>query len=237
VRDRLHMPAIRYGIDGRGSIDAMLQDSATTSATEEASHEDSELAVAQLPAEQGSPTDLIPKVEAVLISRSRPIPAEAMAKGLGLLDSEASAAVKKAALGAITQAVEALNKAYEATERAFRIETVAGGLRLVTLPEYGSTVAAFLNQETSSKLSRPAIETLAIIAYRQPVTRADIEAIRGVACGEVLRGLLERRLIAVTGRSEELGRPMLYGTTKQFLDAFGLASLADLPAREDGLKV
>jgi segregation and condensation protein B len=215
----------------------MLQDSAPINASDERSPDDSATAIGQLPAAPGSLADLIPKVEAVLISRSRPIPAEAMAKGLGLCDSESSSAIRKAALQTITSAVATLNQAYESTERAFRIEPVAGGLRLVTLPQYGSTVAAFLNQETNSKLSRPAIETLAIIAYRQPVTRADIEAIRGVACGEVLRGLLERRLIAVTGRSEELGRPMLYGTTKQFLDAFGLASLADLPAREDGLKV
>lgn len=84
-----------------------------------------------------------------------------------------------------------------------------------------------------SRLTPAALETLAIIAYRQPVLRADLEAIRGVACGEVLRGLLERRLVRIVGRAEELGRPMLYGTTKEFLQIFGLGSLKDLPKSED----
>jgi segregation and condensation protein B len=180
--------------------------------------------------------DLAPLIEAVLVSRSRPVGAEALARGLGLLGSEGEgASERKAALAGVGKAIDSLNEAYQASGRSFRIEQVAGGYRVVTLPKFGSTVASFLGQDTTPRLSRPAIETLAIIAYRQPITRADIEAIRGVACGEVLRGLLERRLIAVTGRAEELGRPMLYGTTKQFLDAFGLASIDDLPAREDGL--
>jgi segregation and condensation protein B len=82
-------------------------------------------------------------------------------------------------------------------------------------------------------LSRAALETLAIIAYRQPITRADLEAIRGVACGEVLRSILEKKLIDIVGRAEELGRPMLYGTTKRFLESFGLASIKDLPNHQD----
>ena len=96
-------------------------------------------------------------------------------------------------------------------------------------PEFGSVVAAFDRNRQSTKLSRASIETLSIIAYRQPITRAQIEAIRGVACGEVLRSLLDRKLIVIKGRAEEIGRPMLYGTTAQFLELFGLASLRDLP--------
>jgi segregation and condensation protein B len=84
-----------------------------------------------------------------------------------------------------------------------------------------------------ARLTPAALETLAIVAYRQPLLRADLEAIRGVACGEVLRGLLDRRLIRIVGRAEELGRPMLYGTTKEFLEVFGLASLKDLPQAKD----
>jgi segregation and condensation protein B len=87
-------------------------------------------------------------------------------------------------------------------------------------------------ERQQARLSQAALETLSIIAYRQPVMRAEIEAIRGVACGEVLRHLLERRLIKIAGRAEELGRPMLYGTTHEFLKVFGLASLEDLPAVE-----
>jgi segregation and condensation protein B len=82
-------------------------------------------------------------------------------------------------------------------------------------------------------LSRAGLESLAIIAYRQPVTRAQLEAIRGVACGEVLRTLMDRRLITIKGRAEELGRPLLYATTKEFLDAFGLSSIKDLPSVGD----
>src|SRR5690606_19235294 len=94
-------------------------------------------------------------------------------------------------------------------------------------------LAALHGLKESHSLSRAAIETLSIIAYRQPVTRATLEAIRGVACGEVLRSLLEKRLIDITGRAEELGRPMLYGTSRRFLEVFGLASIKDLPTPTD----
>jgi segregation and condensation protein B len=136
-------------------------------------------------------------------------------------------------LAVVAGAVDNLNAQYEATGRAFRIEKLAGGYRLMTLPAHRHLLGAFHGQAASTRLSKSAIETLAIIAYKQPITRAKLEAIRGVACGEVLRSLLERRLITVAGRSEELGRAMLYGTTKPFLEAFGLASLADLPAPQD----
>lgn len=137
----------------------------------------------------------------------------------------------------IKAAVASLNLAYEQTARSFRIEAVAGGYRLMTLPQFGQPIAALQGAASQSKLSRPGVETLAIIAYRQPVTRAQLEAIRGVACGEVIKTLLDRRLITIAGRAEELGRPLLYATTKQFLAAFGLSSIKDLPAPgELGLK-
>jgi len=99
----------------------------------------------------------------------------------------------------------------------------------MTLPQYAETLAEFHRSRLSGKLSRASIETLAIIAYKQPITRAQLEAIRGVSCGEVLKSLMERRIITIKGRAEELGRPMLYATTKQFLDHFGLANIKDLP--------
>ncbi len=134
-------------------------------------------------------------------------------------------------------AVAHLNAVYAESDRSFRIELVAGGYRLMTLPRHAGVVAALHGLGTQSKLSRPAIETLAIIAYRQPVTKGHLEAIRGVSCGEVLKTLLERRLITIAGRAEELGRPLLYATTRQFLQSFGLASLKDLPTTgELGLK-
>ncbi len=163
-------------------------------------------------------------VEAVLLACDKPLTPARIALALGL-DEEGSQRVKDAAAG--------LNEAYEKEGRSFRIEHVAGGLRVMTLPEFATAVAAIRGMRDSGRLSKAAIETLAIIAYRQPVTRAELESIRGVACGEVARTLLDRRLVEITGRAEELGRPMLYGTTKRFLETFGLATLKELPPVEE----
>lgn len=142
-----------------------------------------------------------------------------------------SVAPKSAINGAeaISAAVESLNAVYESTGRSFRIEKIAGGFRLMTLPTFAPILAAFHGARSSGRLGKAAVETLSIIAYKQPITRAHLEAIRGVGCGEILRSLLERRLVTIKGRAEELGRPILYGTTKEFLDAFGLSTLKDLP--------
>jgi len=130
---------------------------------------------------------------------------------------------------AVRDAVAALNERYEQIGCSFRIESLAGGYQMLTRPEYHDVVSRLSRARSESRLSQAAMETLSIVAYRQPVLRADIEAIRGVACGEVLRGLLEKRLIKIVGRAEVLGRPMLYGTTGRFLEVFGLNSLKDLP--------
>ena len=130
----------------------------------------------------------------------------------------------------ISEAVELLNEVYERTHRSFRISLVAGGYRMMTGAAHALAVSTLHGLGARQKLSKSAVETLAIIAYKQPVTRATLEAIRGVACGEVLKTLLERRLITIAGRAEELGRPILYGTSKAFLEAFGLANLRDLPS-------
>ncbi len=137
------------------------------------------------------------------------------------------------ALARVRDAVDLLNAAYERDGRSFRIEPVAGGYRVMTLSKYAPDVARLRNAKVSAKLSRASVETLAIIAYKQPITRAELEAIRGVSCGEVLKSLLERRLVTIKGRAEELGRPMLYGTTREFLDHFGLPSIKDLPTVEE----
>lgn len=130
----------------------------------------------------------------------------------------------------IREAIDQLNRQYESTGRAFRIEAVAGGFRLMTQPEFAPAVKAYHGAGAAHRLSKAAVETLAIIAYKQPLTRAHIEAIRGVACGDLLKTLLDRKLITIAGRAEELGRPLLYATSRQFLEAFGLASLKDLPS-------
>ncbi|MFN7020057.1 MAG: SMC-Scp complex subunit ScpB [Phycisphaerales bacterium] len=206
---------------------------------------------------------LLGSVEAVLLSVDRPVSALRLAEALGLIDGSADDAIeltsrpaheeeerpaggaggarggvgasrrRSTPVGVVKSAVAELNREYEATGRAFRIESVAGGYRLMTLPRYSPVIEEFLGRRERTALSRPAVETLAIIAYRQPITRAQLEAVRGVACGEVLKTLVERRLVTITGRAEELGRPMLYGTTKPFLETFGLSSLKDLPSIEE----
>jgi segregation and condensation protein B len=103
---------------------------------------------------------------------------------------------------------------------------------MLSLPEYGDWLKKLHQKEIDSKLTKAALETLAIIAYKQPILRADVEAIRGVACGETIRSLMEKHLVKIAGRAEEPGRPILYGTTKRFLELFGLNSVKDLPQSE-----
>lgn len=125
-----------------------------------------------------------------------------------------------------------LNLKYTTAGLAFRIEEIARGYQMLTLPAFRPWLARLERQRSHSRLSDAAVETLAIVAYKQPIIRADIEAIRGVACGDVLNRLREVGLVKVVGRAEVVGRPMLYGTTRKFLDQFGLADLDDLPPME-----
>lgn len=166
--------------------------------------------------------ELARQVEAILMSTDRPLPSNKLAD---LLDV---GGVKP-----IHAAIKALNELYDQTLRSFRIEELAGGFQLLTLPEYAEVLAALHKTRSTAKLTPASMETLAIIAYKQPVMRAEIEAIRGVASGDAVRGLMERRLVKIVGRAQELGRPMLYGTTKTFLEVFGLSSLKDLPKAEE----
>jgi len=129
--------------------------------------------------------------------------------------------------------IQSLNGKYERNHNAFRIEQIAGGHQMLTLPAYNTWLKKMLKVRSDNKLTPAAMETLAIIAYKQPVIRVDIEAIRGVAVGEVIRSLMYKGLVKIVGRAEILGRPMLYGTTKKFLEVFGLNSLKDLPKAEE----
>jgi segregation and condensation protein B len=113
------------------------------------------------------------------------------------------------------------------------VEEIAGGFQLLTRPEFHPWLARARHTGHDLRLSPAARETLAIVAYRQPIMRADIEGIRGVQCGEVLRLLMERGLVKIAGRDTSLGRPVLYGTTKRFLQVFGLRNLSDLPMAEE----
>lgn len=161
-------------------------------------------------------------VEAILLATDAPLPATRIAQILGVGDARD---VKKH--------IAALNAHYEETGRSFRIEEIAKGFQLLTMPAYNAWLSKVLRIRSETKLSGAALETLAIIAYKQPVLRAQIESIRGVAAGDMVNRLREMNLVKIVGRAEELGRPMLYGTTKRFLEVFGLASLEDLPKSEE----
>ena len=161
-------------------------------------------------------------VEAVLFASDEPLSAER------LVNIVEAGGVKQ-----IRECIESLNKKYEEGGFSFRIEQIAGGYQMMTLSEFNYWLKKLVRVRTDTKLSPAALETLAIIAYKQPVIRADIEAIRGVASGEVIRNLMFKGLVKIVGKAEVLGRPMLYGTTKKFLDVFGLGTLKDLPAAEE----
>lgn len=160
-------------------------------------------------------------LEALLFSTRHPLTSQRLAE---LIDVPSAKALR--------QAVAELNRQYESGGRAFRIEQVAGGYQMLTLPVYGTLLNKLYQREVDAKLSRSALETLSIIAYKQPVLRADVEAIRGVASGETIRNLMEKHLVKIAGRAEIPGRPILYGTTKRFLEVFGLNSLKELPQQE-----
>lgn len=163
----------------------------------------------------------LPLLEALLLSTHHPLTAGRLGE---LLDLDSTKPVRSA--------IKQLNEQYQSTGRAFRIEQVAGGYQILTLPEFGESLKNLHQREADAKLTKAALETLSIIAYKQPILRADIESIRGCACGETIRSLMEKHLVKIAGRAEEPGRPILYGTTKRFLELFGLNSLRDLPKPE-----
>jgi len=133
----------------------------------------------------------------------------------------------------IKEAVGLLEEFYRSNGRSFGIVEVAGGYQIATLPEFSSTVSMLFKSRRKARLSQAALETLAIVVYRQPISRAGIEAIRGVNCDGVLATLTERELIAITGRGEGLGRPFLYSTTSKFLEYLGLKDIRDIPDMEE----
>jgi segregation and condensation protein B len=161
-------------------------------------------------------------LEALLFGTHSPLTAGRLAELMGLDTSKA-----------IRKGIKLLNSNYEQSDSAFRIEQVAGGYQMLTLPEFGEHLKKLYQKEGDAKLTKAALETLSIIAYKQPILRADIEAVRGVACGETIRSLMEKHLVKIAGRAEEPGRPILYGTTKRFLELFGLNTLKDLPQPEN----
>jgi segregation and condensation protein B len=161
------------------------------------------------------------RVEAALFAADEPLTGRRLAAAAGLTDgTEARRLVRK------------LQALYDKDGTAFQVEEIAGGFQLLTRPEYHPWLVRLRRTANELRLTPAARETLAMVAYRQPIMRADIEAIRGVQCGEVLRLLIEKGLVRIAGRHDSLGRPVLYGTTRKFLQVFGLKSLRDLPEVE-----
>jgi segregation and condensation protein B len=161
-------------------------------------------------------------VEALLFASDAPLTAADLARVDERLDEDTVVAV-----------IDELRNEYDAQERSFTVAELAGGYQLLTRPEFDIVLDRYQTVPQSAKLSMPALEVLAIIAYRQPLGRAEVEEIRGVQSAAVLKTLQDRDLIEPVGRGEGLGRPMLYGTTSKFLEHFGFRSLEDLPKPDE----
>ncbi|RKY10085.1 MAG: SMC-Scp complex subunit ScpB [Planctomycetota bacterium] len=161
-------------------------------------------------------------IEAVLFASDEPISPKR------LVDVAEAGSVKD-----VNQCVKDLNAKYRDGVRSFRIEKISGGYQMMTLSAFNPWITKLIKVRSDNKLTPAGLETLAIVAYKQPIMRADIEAIRGVASGEILRNLMYKGMVKIVGRAEVIGRPMLYGTTKKFLDVFGLNTLKDLPKIEE----
>lgn len=164
-------------------------------------------------------------IEALLFSSDAPLSAADIARVDESLDEDI-----------VDAAVQALRVEYDRTERAFQVVELAGGYQILTRPDYAEYLERFATVPQSGTLSDAALEVLAIIAYRQPIGRSEIEEIRGVGSSGVLRTLQDRGLVDVVGRGEGLGRPLLYGTADKFLEHFGFRTLEDLP-RPDELPI
>ena len=169
-----------------------------------------------------SPVARMRRLEATLFMARSPLTTRKLSQLAGLEDgSQARSMIKE------------LNQRYDHQQRSFQVKNIAGGYQLLTRPQFSKWLRQLEHIGRRSRLSGPAMETLAVVAYRQPIIKSDIEAIRGVSSGEILRQLLEKGMTRIAGRSEELGRPYLYATSKDFLAHFGLGSLDHLPRAED----
>lgn len=157
-------------------------------------------------------------VEAALFASERP-----------LTLAQLTAALEGAERKVVHQVLDELRAEYDEQGRGFRLAEIAEGWQLLTRPNHAGVIRRLHRIKASNRLTRPALETLAIISYKQPLTKAEIENIRGVGSDGVMQNLLERRLVRTVGRKDAVGRPLLYGTTREFLQAFGLKDLGELP--------
>lgn len=166
--------------------------------------------------------ELKPVIEALLFVAEEPLPLKQLCKVLGRVDE-----------AAVTTALAELQSEYEERASGLEIREIANGWRISTRPQFHDFIRKYLKTRPSARLSLPALETLAVIAYKQPITIPEILEIRGVTSSSSIKTLLERRLIVTKGRKETVGRPMMYGTSKEFLVHFGLRDLTELPSMED----
>ncbi|NLW82877.1 MAG: SMC-Scp complex subunit ScpB [Phycisphaerae bacterium] len=220
----LQKPAIADEFAGSSGLSLEANEHVQADATNSPTDDDEEETDADIePLEpEEYETTLETVIEAVLFASDEPLTPKR------LVDIAEAGSVKE-----IRQCVRDLNRKYKKGGFSFRIEKIAGGFQMMTLPAFNPWLSKLIKVRTDNKLSPAALETLAVVSYKQPIIRADVEAIRGVASGEVIRNLMYKGLVKIVGRAEILGRPMLYGTTKKFLDVFGLASLKDLPKVEE----
>jgi len=167
------------------------------------------------------PQNLLAATEALLFSSDQPLTLSLLTEAL------------ESGPDAILAALRELGDGYAARGAGIELREIAGGWQIVTAPEQADWVGRMLRGKRRMRLSRAALETMAIIAYKQPVTKSEVEAIRGVDSSGVLATLLERNLVTIRGRSKVVGRPLLYGTTQEFLEYFGLRELAELPRPEE----
>lgn len=167
------------------------------------------------------PSNLLAALEALLFSSDQPLSLSLLAESLETPPER------------VAEALRELEAAYARRGAGIQLREIAGGHLLVTAPEHSEWVGRLLRGKKRMRLSRAALETMAIVAYKQPVTKSEVEAIRGVDSSAVLATLLERNLVTIRGRSKVVGRPLLYGTTQEFLDYFGLKDLSELPRPEE----
>jgi segregation and condensation protein B len=178
-------------------------------------------------------------LEAILFSAQKPLSLKELRDVFAAAvehaeGDETARGLKKVKEAELTAALEELMREHEQAQRSYRLACVAGSWQFVTQPEYAPWLKALVGHKLRPpRLSQPGLETLAIIAYRQPITRAEVEQVRGVSVDGVMQTLLERGLVEQVGRAEVVGRPMTYGTTALFLEYFGLRSLDDLPAADE----
>lgn len=206
----------------QNELDQPQEESELTEAVEDAEQQE-QLQEQPEPAEPAEDVEVTTEsvIEAVLFASDEPLTVKRIAD------------IVETGVKQVKDNIKSLNKKYTDSNNAFRIEQIAGGYQMLTLTPYNAWLKKLLRARSDGKLSAAALETLAIISYKQPIIRADIEAIRGVAAGEMIRSLMHKGLVKIVGRAEVLGRPMLYGTTKKFLELFGLNSLKDLPKTEE----